>query len=367
LPNTWALTQLQISYASAFVKRGFLGEILRLLNVRSVRGVQAFCMLELAILLGLLAILTQRSKLLSAEKNSFLVCAFAGSYVVTFLGHLDGYHDIALYALAIAVVIIPKPRVRLAIAGPLCVVALLIHENFLLTALPTILLSFEVDRRSGRTAQMSWFRPAFLVILSLIVACGLSIQPSLSVEQLGRFKESVAAHSEYPVAPGVFDVLGMSTLSNMSLNLHVIAHNYWWWVESLVAFAVLGPILWLLLRASLEGIHERMYRVSILVAGLAPLALNVIAWDNVRWVALSGLSSYINLCVLSRREPTVAASHAPGESYAAILVLGLGLASGHGLMDRQSINPYPFFPKLIRSAVVSHDGVAGEVLGNDRE
>lgn len=361
VPGQWALSQLQISYRHGFVKRGLLGQLLYMAHIRSLRSVELFCFLELALLFGLLVLFTWQSGLLSEQRNPLLVAAFAGSYATTFLTHLVGYQDIALYALALIVILVRNVRHRFLLAIPCCIVGLLIHENFLLSAMPTILFSFFAESKQVVSGKASAY-PGVLIVVGVFITVGVSLEASLSRHALEQFKHDTLAAAPYSVDPQILNVLGMSAVDNLKLNLQVISQGWWWWAEFGVAVMVLGPLT-LLLFYSAGGLAQGKTRWAYLCASLSPLLLNVMGWDNVRWASLCSLSAYVNLGLLSRsavvntRQPA-----AMRERQGAILVLGLGLASGHGLMDSKKINPYPFFPPAIRPIVLRHDGSAGEIL-----
>ena len=360
-PGVWAMSQLQITYFQGFVKRGLTGQLLYLLHIRSKHAVQAFCAAELLCLAGLLAVFTWKCGLLSKDGQPILVAAFAGSYAVTFLAHLIGYQDISLYALVVAVLLIRHPRTRFLVAIPACIVALLIHENFLVTALPALLFSFVVDRESDRSEIPTIYACALLTI-AILVTVSISLKSSLSPQALETFKQATVARAAYPVDASVLGVLGFSAAENLRLNSEVISQNWWWWAELGVAVLSIGPLLALMMHRASKTTHG-LLKAAFFAASLAPLLLNIIGWDNVRWVSLCALTTYINLGLLNRSCVTEGrASVSLREQQAAILVLGLGLASGYGLMDGKKVNPYPFFPPTIRPAALRHDGVGAQIL-----
>lgn len=361
LPGQWALSQRQITYRYGFVKRGLLGQLLYLAHIRSQHRVELFCFLELALLFGLLVLFTWQSDLLSERRNPLLVAAFAGSYAVTFLTHLVGYQDIALYTLALSVILVRSVQTRFLLAIPCCVIGLLIHENFLLSAMPTVLFSFFAGPRQVVSRKASAYS-GVLIVVGVVIFFGIALEASLSGHALEQFKRDTLAGAPYPVDPQILNVLGMSVVDNLKLNLQVISQGWWWWAELGVAVMVLGPLI-LLIFYSAGGLTEGRIRAAFWCASLSPLLLNVIGWDNVRWASLCSLSAYINLGLLSRSAAADTAQPAAmRERQVAVLVLGLGLASGHGLMDCKKINPYPFFPPAVRPIIVRHDGPAGQIL-----
>lgn len=364
-PGAWAISQLEITYIHGFLKRGLLGELLYIAHLRSRRALIAFCLAEVAALVVLLALLTWQSGLLHRRGSPVLVAAFAGSYAMTFLAHLAGYHDLALYALVVAVVLVRNLRLRFLLAFPLCLFAPLIHENFLLTALPVLLFSFLAEGN-----EHSYRYVVALLTLSGLLTLGLATHAPLSPSALDSFVRETVARTPFAFDPHSLGILGLSLRQNVELNADVIRHQWGWWADSAVAVLVLGPLVVLLLHRAWRIAPSRALRAALLCASIAPLLLNSIGWDNVRWATLCALSSFGNLALLSRAagpRPRMAATSA--ERHAAILVMGLGLASGHGLMDSARINPYPFFPSFLRSAIARHDnwpmlGTAGSQQPN---
>jgi hypothetical protein len=359
VPNAWALSQLQITYATGLVKRGLLGQLLYSAHVRSLHAVMACCWLEELLLAVLLSIFTWRSGLLSEQRNPAVVAAFAAGYAVTFLAHLVGYHDIILLALGVSVILIRDTRLRLVVAVPACICALLIHENFLLAVFPAILFSFVVDGEQERNQGERY--ALLLAAISLLVTLGLAFGASLTPQALARFERGTVARSAYPVDASVFSLLGMSTLDNLKLNLHVIRTYWWWWGELAVILMVMGPLLALLVYSGMQQSSGRR-RMLFLCASFAPLLLNLLGWDNVRWACLCTVTTYLNLGVLTRSTPISQRTHSLFQERFAILLIGLGMASGFGLMDGAKVRPYPFFPRALRPAIVRHDGALGEIF-----
>lgn len=360
MPSTWALSQLQISYVSGFVKRGLTGQLLYVAHLRSAHAVVVFCLLELSLLIALVAWFTWRSGLLSKRGCPPLVAAFAGSYTVTFVAHLIGYQDVTLYTLTIATVLVRDHRWRFVIALPVCILAPLIHEHFFLSAMPILLFSFFAEDASN-VRQATQKYAALLFLLTTIMTIAVTNYGTLSTASFMNFQRQTLSRAQYRVDPHVLAVVEVSTVENLSMHQKVIRLNWWWWAELLVGLLVIGPLLvFLIYSASVRT--RRSASIVFAAFSLMPLLLNVVAWDNVRWLCLCALTTYCNFGLLVRSTPAGRSATNAWEQQAAILVMGLGLASGHGLMDGQKINPYPFFPPALRPTVIRHDGVLGKVL-----
>jgi hypothetical protein len=125
-----------------------------------------------------------------------------------------------------------------------------------------------------------------------------------------------------------------------------------WWMAQLLAFLVYMPttafFLWLAFRI-VDGrdtvMDRRMVKLVLGVTGLCPLALQIMGWDIYRWYALAGFTSFLTLtivCSQSRPSELERVGDSKAVQNAAILLIGVNLATGTGLFDGYHVDTFPF-------------------------
>jgi hypothetical protein len=376
-PGAWALTQAQLDYSHGLLKRGLLGTIYGTLGMLQRRPLSVIFFAELALLVVLLAVFTRRTGIVERFGTPAVVALFAGSYVVTYLFHIVGYTDIPNAAIAIGLLLIRNARIRFLAALPLFAVALLIHENFLFLFVPMVLLSFYLDGSFGRIARRAAW--SFGIVLAL-VACGVtlltSLRPLFTDVQVDAYAATVRARADFPVRDDFFQVLSISPSDNLQMMSDDGWHHYLWWTYQAVALCVYLPLLLLLLHfcmrllragspalradkgtATSPGSPPRSTRLAVLLAIFSPLTLHLLGLDQVRWNTWVVVDAYLALGLLARQMPGMRFTLSKGERNAVVLAIAIGMASGYGLFDGATVNPYPFFPRPLWPTIQRHDGV----------
>lgn len=358
LPREWALTQAQIDYSQGFTKRGLLGTVLVHLGLTHYIPL---CLVLLALLLAfwaLVVLLTRRSGLM---RTPVVVAMFASSYAVTYLTHLVGYLEIVNGTLAILLLLIRSPRLRLLAGVPVIAVASLVHESVLLLFVPVVLLTFVLD---GVTAPDSssrtraWLYGAALAVYSATFSFATSLTAHLSPAKVAALQTTIASRVNYPVRPDFFVIMNWSLADNIKNMPGLILHNKLWSEWQLVSLFVvllptLLPLLWLTLRAirssGLPGTTERLVKIATLVSIFSPLLMNLLGWDAVRWNVLCVLAGYLTFAVLFLYLPKAKLELGPAAKNLMVLLIAINMASGWGLFDSTAVNPYPFFPKVLNA------------------
>ena len=360
LPNAWALTQSQLDYSHGFLKRGLPGTVLHLFDIHHRLPLTVVFFVVLALFFAVLVVLVQRSTL-EARFGSLAVAAiFAGSYAVTYLTHLVGYTDILNAMLAMLLLLVRGALQRFLLALVIVPVAMLIHESFLLLFLPVVLLSFALDFAAappGRVRARIAVMGAVLLLMALGITLSTSLRPSLTAAQTQKFQAEVAARVDFPLEPGVFALLDHSVAQEMRYMAIAVRVPHWWNQLS-VSIACLLPLLLLLIyfqrRLLREGplpldpAAQLWLRLAALAAVFAPLLMHLVAWDAARWNVLCTFAAFLVLLVLSRHLPPGAITLSAAVRNLAIVLLALNMATGYGLFDGATVNPYPFYPALVQ-------------------
>lgn len=359
-PGAWALTQSQLDYSHGFLKRGLPGTVLDLFGIHHRRSLTVVFFLELAVFLAVLIMLVRRSALEERFGSLVVAAIFAGSYAVTYLTHLVGYTDILNCTLAMLLLVVRGALRRFLLALVLVPVAMLIHESFLFLFLPVVLLSFVLDvvaAPPGRERARIAMGTALLLLLAVGITLSTSLKPNLTAAQTRQFQAEVAARVDFPLEPGVFALLDHSVAQDMRYMVIAVRVPHWWNQLS-VSIACLLPLLLVLLHFQRRLLRERAVlpdaaarrwlRLAVMAAVFAPLLMHLVAWDAARWNVLCILAAFLVLVVLSRQLPRGAMALSAAERNLAIVLLALNMATGYGLFDGATVNPYPFYPALVQ-------------------
>ncbi len=349
-PNTWSATQAQVSYAHGFVKRGLFGSVLSSpLHLEHYRRFTAVSFLLFGIMLVCLALFTWCSGIGKRCGSLFPVAVFGAGYGMTFLAHLNGYFDIPLCILTVTLLMIRSAQLRLWLGLPVVLAALLIHELFLFVFLPVVLLSFLLQALYGPYAQQR--RTLIYGLLILLLACGVTVvmaaQASVSPATAQAIQKEVTARADFIVRPDYFAVL-LRSVSDSAQGMRTFLHREDWQNAEVGGALALSPTALLLLSVMSQLIPKGGRRqvpaiAASVVAALAPLSMNLLAWDVGRWYALASLCCFLVLLTIARYAPGRHLDHASAFQRAAILAIALGMASGGLLMDHLTGRFYPFF------------------------
>jgi hypothetical protein len=314
---------------------------------------------ELAVFFAVLVLLVRRSALEERFGSLAVAAIFAGSYGITYLTHLVGYTDILNATLAMLLLLVRGARRRFLLALVLLPVAMLIHESFLLLFLPVVLLSFALDCAAappGERARIA-VGAALLLLLAVGITLCTSLRPNLTAAQTRQFQAEVAAQVDFPLEPGVFALLDHSVAEDMRYMAIAVRVPHWW-NQLTISIACLLPLLLVLLHFQrrllrerplpLPDVPQRWLRLAVMAAVFAPLLMHLVAWDAARWNVLCALAAFLVLLVLSRQLPSGAMALSVAERNCAIVLLALNMATGFGLFDGATVNPYPFYPALVQ-------------------
>lgn len=358
LPGAWPLTAAELDYSQGFVKRGLLGWVYGHLGLRQHAGLSVAFFLQLLALLLLLAVWARRTGI--QARLTPVLTLFAASYATTFLFHMVGYSDILNASLLVCMLLIRRVGWRLAVALPLCVAGLLVHENFLLLFAPVILLSFWLDGEGYEHGiPRAWWYGAALAVTLATAAAVIFLHPQPDGARVDALAD-IAWHADFPMREDYYQILTSSIGSNLKWMLEVGWHRYSWLSAQVVGLFVFLPTVVVLMH-SCRGIlntarANRWTRRLVWVAALSPLLLNVIGLDGMRWDMWVVIDSFLVLGLLLRRWPGAVTEVDHEGRNVIILVLALSMASGWGLFEKNTINPYPFFPRALRDAIQKHDG-----------
>ena len=371
LPGDWAFTQSLVDYSHGFVKRGLLGAVYGTFGIYNRRGLTVVYFLELALLLVLLTVFTRRSGLVTRAGTGAMAALFAGSYAITYIVHLIGYSDILNAALLVCLLLVRGAQTRFLLGLPLLVCTLLIHEDFLLLFAPVLLLSFYLQGATDAAHRRRiWSFGLVLGAIAVGITLFTSLRTPMEGEQVDAFATYIWDRADFEVREDFFQVLTNSLGGNFAMMSRFGWHEYLWWAFQAVSVCVLGPPLVLLLHFCMRVVRQavpqmRRLKAGVLLAVLSPLCMHLLGLDQVRWNTWVVVDAYLALGLLAMHLPGPALRVSVRERNALVLVIALGMASGHGLFNGAQVNPYPFFPRLIQGWIEHHDSLLPGFMHNE--
>ena len=354
LPNRWSATQAQLDYSQGFVKRAFFGAAIANplhLGIYSRFAVVSYGLLAaLAVMLLLLAMKSGMAKRLGGVE---LLAVFFGSYGVSTLANTVGYMDIPLAMIAVAILFVHSPMRRIALGLPLTVVALLIHELFLFVFLPVLLLSF-VLQGLGETTAGGRVRVFAAGLVLALVAGGLTLklahEKPMTPTQVAAMSQHVGQRVDFEQRPDFYTVLVLSSRDNL-LTMTGYFKSFDWKVKQLSSMALFGPSVLLLMASATAVVRSSTVEAkawaiaAVVVCGLSPLAMNVLAWDVGRFNGLVCLTAFLALIVAVRFTAGPAMVTSIRQQQVAVIVLLFSMASG-GLLMWRTDKVFPAYPQL---------------------
>ena len=339
-PNEFSMAHWLFDYRFGFMKRGLVGSICSAVSGLTGQPMTARVILVLSAILMvgfvsmLLVLLWRTMTRLPGQPARWLVAlVFASSPFVVLSAHFFGYFDGLVYLLAAGAVLLVLAGRPFA-GGLVSAVAILVHESYLLVALPLVAMASFLHCRAGRT-RAEWLRHA--TALTLPVMAFLLISLSLKDSHLELRRQLI-------------DYLGgFDFVQKMHVNVahwHTTSFLYFWDYQSPhfrerlfepAALASCLPTLLTLLLFAHTAFRLRPFALEsmfLILAVLAPLALHTVAWDGPRITAYPICGAIFALWILSR---TRAAAPAPDLQVllVAIPTLLVNIFTRIPLMDEQ--------------------------------
>jgi hypothetical protein len=351
MPYSWPVTQAQIDYRDGFVRRGLLGEVCRRLHI-PIWHYQTFSLLSfvlLACLLTLLAWSVRRSGLDRIGLGSFTALVASG-FFVTMLVNLVGFLDIILLLILLLVLQVRDPRWQLLAATASAVMAILFHELYVIAFLPISLIgpvSWAVQ--GGRASWRRWLLVAMAAAVPWIVVMRIARESNMTPAQSSEMQRQIRARVDFePYDVMLNEVLTNSNQQSRKQMFTLVKEPEWWVVEGFGLAAFLPTAIFFLMIAwRAARAQPRMVRWYMIGSALAPLLLNIVAYDRFRWlmmVAIDAVLCAVVACWL--RRPLQGENGLPefGIAWrrAAVFLIAVNLATDIGFFSGHARN-FPFF------------------------
>ena len=375
-PNLWAVTQLTFNYSHGFVRRGFLGELIRLAgldspyryNILALIGMTAFvlCAVGTALLI--------RKALRAVDdqgRYQLAVLVAVASPAIMFIVHIAGYLDnFGMAAMLCFLLLYTRGRRRSPYIGFLIVAALsiplaLVHENLVVIFAPV--MAFAVvcvgarrldEQNAGLRSRIFWgasiAATAAVCIVSALLVARWGTRSHAEVDALRR---SIAETSEFVPRKDTFIPLYRDVSQNFSSVMPGFYKKARYWRSFAIALFTVLPALAFLLylgwtdisRIRISSAFRFPIRLLFLGACLSPLSLHLFGLDKPRWNALAVFCSFCAVSVVQTvfgdrmaRAPVKISGRGAVFIGAAIAAIALGLAGGSQMFDHETVRMYPY-------------------------
>ncbi|NOX39299.1 MAG: hypothetical protein GXP05_01965 [Alphaproteobacteria bacterium] len=303
-PKAFAATQLLFDYSQGFARRGLVGQALDFLLGATVSVGEIYLTAALITLVGAFGLFVFLSRNLPETRSAYMVIILAlNSFAfASFVGN-TGYLDGLLLVIAVVALSIDGRGWSGGLARlGLVALGVLIHENML--PYFAVLIGFDLwlARKGSRDARVVALLPVVVgaVTLALLVAFA-----RFTPEQAQAFADGLQARAAFGLDPNSTVVVGRSIGDNFALMSELRGTTkYWTWVlfDGAPLFLMSLWLIWLGRKLLAPGARPL---TALLLAGavLAPLSLNFIAFDVVRFGVVSTLAGFMVIALLIRHDP----------------------------------------------------------------
>lgn len=286
------LTHYYFNYSDEFLRRGLIGEVLRLLGV-TLSNIKVSVLYSSAVLLFLLLLVFGSARVFAQlpVRTGVLFVVFMLAcpgltlhYAYSSYGYLDIF-QLLLAVLGLAAISRQGLFLALAVASVLTVSSMLIHEAGLMITAPVLIAALML--RFGDQINVS----KAAILFAAFVAVVIVIWRQGGADTMS-FEDHVAALSEAAGSHGAISdaavvVLHRTLSDNIGL---VLPKSPWWYAWQQIKFVVLAaPYLFvfvtslMMVRSYMAATGGRMAALAMTAAIFAPLALYPIGHDYFRW------------------------------------------------------------------------------------
>jgi hypothetical protein len=296
-PDTFAATQAMFTCDLA-PKRCAFGQTLALLHIPAghfaiYSTVSTILLVAVVALYGLAIV---RSRLAASTVGLVMAASLAASFGFGVFVALNGSLDVPMAILAAAGLLAPRQ-----LQGPTIAVAavlgVLVHEAYLVIFLPTAMLPLvlRVERVKDLIAPVAISG----AVLAVTVLCALN-RP-LTHDQADHLLKLLQTKADFPLQGYGLAVLHRSLADNLAM-MGEIARTPWFWSLQLANAALLAPVAGLFVCLVYLGWRApARAKLATIAAAAAPLSMNILGYDVLRWGGLCTLAMALSLCALAAR------------------------------------------------------------------
>lgn len=297
-PNAFTATVLLFDYEFGMIRRGLIGEVANLFWGDTVTRGEAFLLSIVITLFGIAASVILFFKRLpkSTAGALFLVLIFS-SFAFAAIVASTGYIDLVLIGMVcLALFSSSANSIGITLRIIVCAVGMLMHE----VMLPYFTVFFVFDIWISRPNQKPLPRAA-LSILPLVsgVAVLLVLMKwgQLPISEVASFVQYIELKSVFIADPEATIVMERTIGDNLQVmaeKRQLADYRAWLLFDGLSLLAMTLWIIWLNLKL-LHSDKSIITRLLLVAAIIAPLSLNLIAFDVVRFGALSVFVGFLAL------------------------------------------------------------------------
>lgn len=354
-PGQWAMTHLLFDYSHGFIKRGLVGEGLRLLigDVVPYAALAAFCFSVFAAWIAMLLILVWSVARSLPQVWLFVAVAFLSPGFV-FTVNIVGYPDHLGLLVVLVCLVLPVTPIGLALRMALCCAMLAAHETFLLTFFAVVVMDVLLRSRPDRAAVAGI--GAACVWIGAAVATGLiasAVLPKADILLYQTYLQTRALdfRVRYDAVAVVFTT-GQETWEFARTHLHstrmarlVFLHGFWL-LPLPVYFGLIATSL--IVRDQRVSWMMRARVLALWAAILLPLCLIVIAQDTLQFFGMTQVSAL--LCLVTVLRVRASAMQQIGNrarpGLFLVLLAMVGIATDLGLLNGPRIARPPFVSEV---------------------
>lgn len=306
-PNSFSGTVLIFDYEFGLMRRGLLGEIANFYWGNSVSKHEVFVVAAAMNLFGVFCLYLVFSRLLSqTTATGLLQLVFFTSIAFAACVASTGYLDLLLISLVcLALLSSPETTFGLVARTAVCIIGPFFHEIML--PYFAVYLVFDIWVGCKRMPAVPRVISALLPLLACsIVFVALALWGQLPAENLPLFLEYIDRKAEFTPDPHATVVMERSILDNFAVMQEMYAtQRYWSWVilDGLPLLAMSAWVFWLGLKI-LGSDAGSLTKLLLAGAITAPLSLNIIAFDVVRFGAISVVVGFLSCLSMIRSDPT---------------------------------------------------------------
>ena len=304
-PNGFSGTVLIFDYEFGLMRRGLVGELANFYWGAQASRSEVLTVSVLMSLFGLLCLLglcisrlfhTQTTLLLAL----LLVSSFAFKAIVGFTGYMD---MILIGLVCLAALSDPNRIFGILIRALAIFVGMFCHEIML--AYFAVFLCVDLWVRRGYRITVSEISLASTPLLAGIIAfVVLSIFGINAAENAPVIVDYINQKSEFTADSEATDVIGRSIRDNLALmgeKRSEMGYRSWVILDGLPLAVMMLWMLWVNLRL-MSGRFNGLAQFVVVAAILAPQSLNLIAFDVVRFGAISVLVGFLTLMTLIKSD-----------------------------------------------------------------
>lgn len=290
----YAYSHLFLNYSHGFARRSLYGTLFQSLPFISAKMALQVGYLQVLIALLLTYAIFARHFLGSFREILLFSFFFGGCGLLPHLGLLYGYLDVPLFSLLLITALIihlggEHHIVTLIIVSAITVVAVLIHEAYLLMFYPAVLFLLLVRMKPSRSATFALLLHCLFIVG---VFCAIILRGNASIDATTYFNLA-KARTDIHISDLVFNVMRGSFHEQFGAALHFYLRPT---TLLFMAVSVLSALPYLLvlsvfLSATVAEMQPQNLALSIWIKRLAPfllatpLLLTMVGFDFMRWLS----------------------------------------------------------------------------------